>query len=261
MRRMAAIALGTTLLLTACGGADEAATPPRSDNVEPPAPTAAPGETGAAEETPDSLAMSESEVLLRGDTGALVAPGEAVVLDHLVYNDAPGPRSMRIQVLETDLDVTTDLSSVRLGAGESVEVSTTVQVPADAAVGEVLSFEMVAVMSDDISQRATQEVRLLVADPAGERPEVANAVAETATNEKVVVYLFGAASDVDGDLDVASLRVVGGGFRSSDVVTGTDGTITYFPFQNVVGEDKVLFEICDGEGRCDTGTLTIDVNG
>lgn len=263
MRRMAAFALGSTILLTACGGGAETAAPLPSDEVEAPEPTATPEPTVPATTAgaPEDLALTDTDVLLRGDTGALVAPGESVRIEHLAYNGAQGSRSFRFQVVRSDLDVETSISSLRLSAGESVLVASSVTIPEDAAVGDVFTFEVVAVMSDDLSQRAAVEVRLLVADPAGTRPTVNDAEAETETNEKVIVYLFGAARDADNDLDVASLRVVGGGFRSADIVAGSDGTITYFPFQNVTGRDRVLFEICDSEGRCDTGTLTIDVNG
>ena len=111
----------------------------------------------------------------------------------------------------------------------------------------------------DIDDRSVTEVRLLVEDPEGERPTVGVANGVTDTNEKTIVYVLNAAKDSDEDLDFSSVRIVAGGFKSADMIASVDGTITYFPFLNVEGEDKVLFEICDQEQRCDTGVMTVTV--
>ena len=62
-----------------------------------------------------------------------------------------------------------------------------------------------------------------------------------------------------GQLDLETLRIVGGGFRAADLSVPNIGFINYEPFANLTGPDVVLYEICSTRGLCDTTTLTIDV--
>ena len=73
--------------------------------------------------------------------------------------------------------------------------------------------------------------------------------------------MFAAADDVDpdGDLDIASLRVIAGGWLADQITGNGNGTITYVPFANVEGVDVVMYEMCDAESRCDTGLITITI--
>ena len=102
-------------------------------------------------------------------------------------------------------------------------------------------------------------VQLLVVEAVGQRPVAGADAGFTGTNESVIVYVVGDDSDPDDDLDYQSLRVIEGGFGADQVSGAGNGTITYVPFANVTGPDVVMFEICDGEARCDTTLLTIDV--
>lgn len=246
--------VGAMFVVAGCGGSNTPAASPV------PEPTIAAAPTATPTEPPAELPLVDPDIRFASDTGVVAAPGDTVVVDHVVYNTASTARTVRFRVQDADVSVELSLSSIRLDAGASLPIVTTVKVPADASPGQVYSFDVAAAQTDDVSRRVINEVRVLVDDAEGERPTVMDTLAETETNEKVVVYVVGAASDVDDDLDTTSLRLLGGGFVAADVVASTNGTITYYPFANIVGEDVVLYELCDDEGRCDSAMLTIDVH-
>jgi len=71
-------------------------------------------------------------------------------------------------------------------------------------------------------------------------------------------------SDVDPDdtvgLDTLNCALSGAGPTNGNVVFGADCDITYTPDLNYVGNDSFDYEVCDDEGLCDTGTVTININ-
>lgn len=244
--------VASALTLAACGGGEAAA--PESTPTDRPVPTA----TATA---PDELALLQTEVGLDGDAYALVQPGETVEIAHLLYNRAASARSMTFRIRDTELDVSLALTSFRVGPEEVVHFTSTVVVPDTAKVGDMLEYSVLAAVSSDTDQRAVMTVKLEVTSAEGKRPEVGPHRGQTETNEKVTLYVLTGADDADGDLDFSSLRIVAGGFKAADLVAKPDGTIVYLPFQNVTGRDLVLYELCDGEQRCDTNVITIDVVG
>lgn len=208
-----------------------------------------------------ALAGDELELELSGESKVAVVPGESVELNHLLYNRSPGTRSITFRIQDADLDVSLPLSSARVAAQEVLLFTSAITVPDDAAVGESYLYRVTATVSTDVDQQTFMEIRLVVSEAGGTRPSIVSNSASTGTNEKLVVYVLTAASDPDDDIDFSSLRIVAGGFKSSGVSASADGTITYLPFQNVTGDDVVLYELCDNQGRCTTGALGISVRG
>ena len=245
--------------LAACGGGSEpaaqpgpAATPTPTVHDEPPT------------TPPDELSFVAGDVQLEGDTGVLAIPGEAVAVDHLAFNSAARTRNVAYRVEiddESPLDVELSRSSSRLEGGEIESVVSTVTVPDDAAVGQVFEYRVTAVNTDDIAERSSTTVQVLVVDATGSRPDAGPDAGVTSTNQRVLVYVVGDDRDPDGDLDIASVRVIAGGFSADSLISDGNGTITYVPFANVVGDDVVMYEVCDGEDRCDTGLISITVEG
>ncbi len=258
MREKLIIVAVFAVLTLGCGGTGGS----EPGTLAPTAPVADPSPT--PEPAPADLALADPDVAISGDTGALVVPGETVTIDHLVYNSGSGARSMGFRTHQDDeTTVQPELSatSVRIGGGEVLVLTSTVTVPGSATVGDVFVYDVIGVNVDDITQRSTLPVQLLVVDAVGSRPSVGANSGVTDTDEKVLVYVIGDDSDPDGDLDISSLRVIGGGFLAAEISGAGDGTITYLPFANVAGSDVLLYEVCDSEERCGTATVTIDVRG
>jgi hypothetical protein len=67
-------------------------------------------------------------------------------------------------------------------------------------------------------------------------------------------------SDVDGDLDPASVSVTVVPAHGSAVANG-DGTVTYTPDADYHGPDAYSYEICDLETLCTTATVSVVITG
>ena len=63
-----------------------------------------------------------------------------------------------------------------------------------------------------------------------------------------------------GILDENSVSIVEGPSNGT-VVVNSDGTVTYTPALDFIGEDSFVYEVCDNHGLCDTATVTINVIG
>ncbi len=256
--RVTTIVLALVLFAAACGGSDASTAAPAA----PATPTAT--DATPTPEPPPELALSDepSPVLVAGDTGVLATPGEEIVVDHLVRNTAATARSVGLRVAtEADVDVSVSSRSIRVQRDEIVHVETSLTVPDDAAVGDVISYEVVAVNVDDIAEKSTSTVQVLVSEAQGVRPVLGDDSGATATNEQVFVFATADDDDPDGDLDLASLRVIAGGWLADEIAGTENGVISYVPFANVEGVDVLLYEICDAEGRCGTGLIDITIGG
>ncbi len=241
------------LVLAACGGgaAEPEAAPTPAATTEP---TATP-----TPEEPEELALVEGDLVLEGDTGVLVTPGETVVVDHLLRNEAVTARSVGLRVSnEDDLEVDLSFANKRVARESAELLQSTVTVPEDLSVGDVVTYEVIAVNVNDIDERAATTVQLLVTDAVGSRPVVGADAGNTATNERGLIWAIGDDADPDDDLDPSSVRVIAGGWLADEII-GVDGAITYVPFANVEGEDLVLYEVCDAESRCGTGVITVTI--
>lgn len=231
-----------------------------------PAPQAA---EPAAEETtatptaapPEEIALAETTAFaIEGDTGVLATPGESIVVEHLIRNNAATARSVGLRSdSDADIEIEVSTRSIRVQRNEIVTVQSSLTVPEDAEVGDVISYDVIAVNVDDIFEKSVTSVQVLVSDATGQRPAVGDDAGRTETNEQVFIFATGDDTDPDGDLDLSTLRVIAGGWLA-DQITGTgSGTIGYVPFANVEGVDVVMYEVCDAEGRCDTGLITVTI--
>ena len=66
--------------------------------------------------------------------------------------------------------------------------------------------------------------------------------------------------DVDGTIDIASVEIVSNPSNGT-VIVNADGTITYTPDFDFIGEDSFEYQVCDNDGLCDTATVTVIVAG
>ena len=82
----------------------------------------------------------------------------------------------------------------------------------------------------------------------------------TTTQEDTPVTIDVAANDtdVDGNLNLSSATVESGPINGT-VINNFDGTFNYTPNPDFNGQDSFEYQICDTDGLCDTGTVTIIV--
>ncbi|MEM7287935.1 MAG: Ig-like domain-containing protein [Actinomycetota bacterium] len=253
--RALTLALIVALGATACGqSGGEGEAPEAAPPAEQSEPTPTP-------EPPEEIALTDTaDFTIEGDTGVLATPGEQLVVEHLIRNGAATARSVGLRAAtDADVDIEVSSRSIRVQRDEIVAVQSTLTVPDDAEVGEVIAYEVVAVNVDDIREKSVTAVQVLVTDAVGARPQVGDDAGRTATSERVFIFATADDTDPDGDLDQDSLRVIAGGWLADQITGNGNGTITYVPFANVEGVDVVMYEMCDDEQRCDTGLITVTI--
>ena len=92
--------------------------------------------------------------------------------------------------------------------------------------------------------------------PTNSSPEAINDAATTDENTAVVVPVL--ANDSDPDSDMISLLSVTDPPNGSATING-NGTVTYEPDLDFVGQDEFQYVISDGKGGVDSATVTVDV--
>ena len=98
----------------------------------------------------------------------------------------------------------------------------------------------------------------ITVNPVNDAPD---AVDDSVTTDEDMPVTFDVAAndtDVDNNLDPASVTVTSG--PSNAIVNHGDGTMTYTPAPDVNGGDSFTYDICDLGGLCDTATVTIIIN-
>ncbi|MCF6182094.1 Ig-like domain-containing protein, partial [Lutibacter sp.] len=66
--------------------------------------------------------------------------------------------------------------------------------------------------------------------------------------------------DEDGTINPESVVITEEPFNGT-VVVNADGTVTYTPNLDYIGDDTFVYQVCDNDGLCDTATVTIIVTG
>ena len=99
-----------------------------------------------------------------------------------------------------------------------------------------------------IEVTAVNDAPVAADDPGVTTPEDTEVRIDVAAND----------TDVDGNLDPTTVEVVSGPSNGT-VVNNGDGSITYTPNQDYVGEDEFTYQICNLDGLCDTAIVSITV--
>lgn len=94
--------------------------------------------------------------------------------------------------------------------------------------------------------------------PAGGVPVAVDDSATVTANDSVTIPVASNDTDPDGDLDPASAAVATGPANGTAIANG-DGTITYTPTPGYEGPDSFSYTICDLQGLCDTGAVSLTV--
>jgi len=92
-------------------------------------------------------------------------------------------------------------------------------------------------------------------------PTAVDDIAET--NEGVSVDVDVAANDTDPDnnLDPTTVAITDPPPNGTVTVDPVTGVVTYTPDPDFYGTDSFTYSICDTTARCDTGEVTVEVNG
>jgi hypothetical protein len=82
----------------------------------------------------------------------------------------------------------------------------------------------------------------------------------TDKNTPVTILNLSNDSDQDGELDLSSVSIITQPTNGT-VEVADNGSIVYTPNDNYLGEDTVVYEVCDNDGLCDQATVMITIDG
>ena len=168
-------------------------------------------------------------------------------------------QAVTIDVLANDTDANGDVLSVSaVGDASNGDVvinnDGTVTYTPDAGFDGTDSFEYT--VSDGNGGDDTGTVTVTVTDD--DVPPVAvDDMAETGENQAVTIDVL--ANDTDANGDVLSVSAVGDA-SNGDVVINNDGTVTYTPDADFIGDDSFEYTVSDGNGGTDTGSVAVTVD-
>jgi large repetitive protein len=101
-----------------------------------------------------------------------------------------------------------------------------------------------------------------VPDPLANNPPVAvNDAYEGLINTPVLGTVITNDWDPDGNLDPLSVTLVNGGSADANgtLTLNNDGTFTFTPDNNFVGQVSFTYQVCDTDNLCDQAVVTIDI--
>ena len=112
-------------------------------------------------------------------------------------------------------------------------------------------------VTDPDGNTATSTVNVTVT-PLNDAPDAQDDAASTMPNTAITIAVLANDIDVDGN----SLAVLGTPTSPhGTVVVNPDGTITFTPEDNYVGNTTISYQVSDGQGGTDTATVNITVEG
>lgn len=193
-----------------------------------------------------------------------------VALDDTAETDEDAPVS--IDVLANDSDVDGELASGSVAVLQGPAHGTTSVDPASGAITYNPAADyngndsFVYRVSDDgfplPALTATATVNIVIR-PVNDAPRLQNNTATTNEDTPVTVDVLANDTDVDGNLDIAAMRIVSGPANGTASINPANGAITYSPALNFNGVDSLVYEIFD-DGTplpplSSTATLTITI--
>ena len=82
----------------------------------------------------------------------------------------------------------------------------------------------------------------------------------TDSNIPIEIIVLDNDYDEDGTIDPSTVTIIEDP-ENGTVVVNDDGTITYTPDFDYIGDDTFVYQVCDNDGLCDTATVTVIVAG
>ncbi|WP_075591242.1 Ig-like domain-containing protein, partial [Labilibacter marinus] len=110
---------------------------------------------------------------------------------------------------------------------------------------------------NNLSNRFTVSILVIAQN---DTPESENFALSTAENQNLNIDIANHVSDVDDNLDISTLRIVSDVSHGTTSVNTTLGRIAYMPVAGYFGVDELTYEVCDTDGACSSGVVTITVS-
>jgi uncharacterized repeat protein (TIGR01451 family) len=204
-----------------------------------------------------SEVSAEVSVLVLSEEGAsLIAVNDSVVLDEDSFVTIP-VLANDIYTGEGDLYIDSILESPTHGEIVVNEDGTLTYTPKQDFFGTDY-FTYVVCDNLDPQLCAESEESVITVNMVNDAPVANDDTVTVEENETIVIHVTHDDVDVDNNLDETSLLLES--LPSSGTAEANiDGTISYAPNQNYIGNDELMYKICDEEDMCDTAKVMISV--
>ncbi len=164
-------------------------------------------------------------------------------------------------VSATDVDADDSLSYTALGMPSWLTFDdTTLTLSGTPTNDDVGTYNITLIVTDASKEEAKQEFTLNVVN-VNDVPDVHDDKASVDEDNSVAINILENDSDVDNDLNPASVRVVTAPTLGKTSLNTANGVITYTPNENVNGSDSFTYTVDDLEnGRSAIATVSITIN-
>ncbi|MDP3970657.1 MAG: Ig-like domain-containing protein, partial [bacterium] len=125
-------------------------------------------------------------------------------------------------------------------------------------VGEIISNVVtISAAAEGGSGSTAISDNLAIANTA---PDAKNDATSTNEDTAVTINVLDNDTDVDGNLNPATLAIATEPENGTVTVNNETGKINYTPDEGFVGTDTFKYQICDDDGLCDTAKVEVTVN-
>ncbi len=115
-------------------------------------------------------------------------------------------------------------------------------------------------VKDEQGAESAQATVTITIIPTNDPPVAANDVAQTRQGQAVVIDVLANDSDIDSNLNPASVAITGGPSNGTATRNPANGNVTYTPVITFVGTDSFTYTVADNEGATsNVATVTITV--
>ena len=187
------------------------------------------------------------------------------IADFHVSEDAANTSLELFPQVFNDPDISTNSDSLTFvvtgNSNPQLVTSTLAGTRLNLAYGANLSGEVrITVQARDRNGASVEDIFTVTVDPVNDPPVVQNDFAVTPKNQPLTLNVLSNDSDSDGTINANSLVIVSSPSRGFAVVNA-NGTITFTPATNFLGESSFRYTVQDNLGATSTeATVTIKVN-
>ncbi|MBU75732.1 MAG: hypothetical protein CMK63_01925 [Pseudoalteromonadaceae bacterium] len=228
--------------------------------------------TGLISGTPSNDDVGTHSVNLTATDSAKAFDSQIFTITVENVNDAPVISSTPITIATedelyryivsaTDEDADDSLSYTALGMPSWLTFDdTTLTLSGTPTNDDVGTYNITLVVTDASKEEARQIFTLTVTN-VNDVPDVHDDTASVDEDNSVAINILENDSDVDNDLNPASVRVVTAPALGKTSLNTANGVITYTPNENVNGSDSFTYTVDDLEnGRSSIATVSITIN-
>ncbi|MCG8604915.1 tandem-95 repeat protein, partial [bacterium] len=189
-----------------------------------------------------------------------------VAIDDIATTNEDNPVQISVASNDGDIDGVLDLSSIVIVAPPSNGAALV-----DGSTGRIIyspllnffgSDSLTYTIRDDIGLTSNVATVTITVSDVNDPPIASDDTAATSEETTVTHIVTANDSDIDGNVDVTTVKILESPSNGTAVTDETTGEISYTPNQDFVGVDSLKYTVKDDDGgESNRATLTITVSG